>query len=306
MRAAPSPSASSTPSCASNAGSAELADEAEEAAEQLPSFFILRCVRAHLAVEIGRVDQGRNSLDAQLANGFEDAQDVLHHDYALALCAEMAERLGHRRAAEALVPMLSEVSRPSVVAPSCVFFGSADRYRGLVAAALGEWRQAGRLLRQAAVADRAAGLRPCALRCDLDRARIVRAAPDAPAEVRGEAAALLREVEREAARAGFHEDLDCSANAPPRAHASVEATAPSERAVGAGAAGAAPARRVLEPALGAAHDRARGREGGAVRRPAAGAARAGAERDGAGHGVGGVRRGGGRRVGRRSFSPRRA
>ena len=161
---------------------AELADEAEEAAEQLPNFFILRCVRAHLAVEIGRVEQGRSYLEAQLANGFEDAQDILHHDYALALCAEMAERLGHRRAAEALVPMLSEVSRPSVVAPSCVFFGSTDRYRGLVAATLGDWQQAARPLARGRRADRAAGAPLCALRCDLDRARILLAAPDAPAE----------------------------------------------------------------------------------------------------------------------------
>jgi hypothetical protein len=186
---------------------AELADEAEEAAEQLPSFFILRCVRAHLAVEIGRVDQGRNYLEAQLANGFEDAQDVLHHDYALALCAEMAERLGHRRAAEALAPMVSELACAAVVAPSCVSLGSADRYRGLVAAALGDWQQAARLLREAASANRATGAPLCALRCDLDRARIVLGAPDAPTEARGEAAALLREVAREAESAGFADIL---------------------------------------------------------------------------------------------------
>ena len=164
---------------------AELVDEAEEAAEQLPDFFILRCVRAHLAVEIGRTEEARSYLDAQIANGFEDAQDILHHDYALALCAEMDERLGHRRAAEALVPMLSQVLRPSVVAPSCVFFGATDRYRGLVAATLGDWQQAARLLREAAGADRAAGAPLCALRSDLDRARILLAAPDAPASVHG-------------------------------------------------------------------------------------------------------------------------
>ena len=205
---------------------AEIADEAEEAAEQLPNFFILRCVRAHLAVEIGRVEQGRSYLDAQLANGFEDAQDILHHDYALALCAEMAERLGHRRAAEALVPMLSNVSRPSVVAPSCVFFGSTDRYRGLVAATLGEWLQAARLLREAASADRAAGAPLCALRSDLDRARILLAAPDAPAGVQAEAAALLREVEREAERAGFADILIEAQRQ--RGDAPVEATAASD------------------------------------------------------------------------------
>jgi len=204
---------------------AELADEVEEAAEQLPSFFILRCVRAHLAVEIGRVDQGRNYLEAQLANGFEDTHDLLHHDYALALCAEMAERLGHRRAAEALVPLLSQVSRPSVVAPSCVFLGSADRYRGLVAAALGDWQQAAGLLRDAAAGNRAAGAPLCALRCDLDRARIVLAAPEAPAQVRGEAAAVLRAVEREAARGGFT-DILLEAQRTSR-DTSVEVTAPS-------------------------------------------------------------------------------
>jgi hypothetical protein len=203
----------------------ELAGEAEEAAEQLPNFFILRWVRAHLAVEIGRVEQGRSYLEAQLANGFEDAQDILHHDYALALCVEMAERLGHRRAAEALVPMLSQVSRPSVVAPSCVFFGSTDRYRGLIAATLGDWRQAARLLREAAGADRSAGALLCALRCDLDRARILLAAPAAPADARGEAAALLREVEREAERAGFADILFEAQRQ--RGDAPIEATAPS-------------------------------------------------------------------------------
>jgi len=185
----------------------ELAGEAEEAADQLPTFFILRCVGAHLAVETGRLEQGRSYLEAQLARGFEDVNDVLYHDYVLALCAEMAERLGHREAALALAPMLSAASSPSITAAACVFAGSVNRYRGLVAAVLGDWQQAARLLREAAGADRAAGAPLCALRCDLDRARILLAAPDAPPGTHDEATALLREVEREAARAGFTDIL---------------------------------------------------------------------------------------------------
>jgi hypothetical protein len=55
-------------------------------------------------------------------------------------------------------------------------------------------------LREAAGADRAAGAPLCALRCDLDRARILLAAP---AGAQAEGRALLHEVEREAERAGF-------------------------------------------------------------------------------------------------------
>jgi hypothetical protein len=205
---------------------AELAAEAEEAADQLPTFAILRCVGAHLAVEIGQVEQGRSYLEAQLARGFEDVNDVLYHDYVLALCAEMAERLGHRQAASALAPMLSAVSSPSITAAACVFAGSVDRYRGLVAAVLGDWQQAARLLREAAGSDRAAGAPLCALRCDLDRARILLATPDAPADVHGGALALLREVEREAARAGFA-DIRIEARRQ-LGDAPAEATAPSD------------------------------------------------------------------------------
>src|SRR5262249_37131745 len=46
----------------------------------------------------------------------------------------------------------------------------------------------------------------CALRCDLDRARIALAAPEA-APAHAEALALLREVEREAEHGGFTEIL---------------------------------------------------------------------------------------------------
>jgi hypothetical protein len=84
------------------------------------------------------VEQGRSYLEAQLAKGFEDVNDVLYHDYVLVLCAEMAERLGHRQAALALAPMLSAVSSPSITAAACLFAGSVDRYRGLVAAVLGD------------------------------------------------------------------------------------------------------------------------------------------------------------------------
>ncbi len=105
-----------------------------------------------------------------------------------------------------------------------------DRYRGLVAATLGDWQQAARLLREAATADRAAGAPLCALRSDLDRARILLAAPDAPASVHGEAMALLREVERAAERAGFADILveaQRRRGDAPLQETSEEATAPS-------------------------------------------------------------------------------
>jgi tetratricopeptide (TPR) repeat protein len=181
----------------------EHAAAAAEVAEALPTFAVLRCVCAHLSAEIGRTEQAYTFLEAQLGSGFADIQDMLHYDYALSLCAEMAERLGHRAAAEALVPLLAEVSQPFVVAPACVFVGSVERYRALAAATLGRWQEAAHGLRRAAQQNRAAGASLYALRCDFDRARILLGAADAPAEALAEAGALLRDVEREAERGGF-------------------------------------------------------------------------------------------------------
>jgi hypothetical protein len=182
---------------------AEHAESAETVAEQLPTFFVLRCVCAHLGAELGRLEQAHTFLDAQLANGFADAQDVLHYDYALALCAEMAERLGHREAARALAPLLAELSQPFVVSPVCVFAGSVERYRALAAATLGDRQEAAVRLRRAAQQNRAAGAFLLALRCDLDRARILLAAAQAETAETAEARALLPDVEREAERGAF-------------------------------------------------------------------------------------------------------
>jgi tetratricopeptide (TPR) repeat protein len=159
---------------------------------------ILRCFRASLALDCGRRDEARAFLDRQLQSGFADLQDLIIHRFMLALCAEMSERLGHAEAAAALEPMLAAIPKPHLVSAAAASAGSAARYRGLVATALGRHEDALRLLRQAGNENRSAGAAIWALRSDLDLARVL-----ARAGHGGEGARLTAEVVREAEARGL-------------------------------------------------------------------------------------------------------
>jgi hypothetical protein len=193
---------------------AELAASVDEEAARLPSWALLRCLRVHLRAQLGPWQEVEAFLERQTASGYADIQDSLHYRFMLALCAEMVSRTGHRAGAAALAPLLEAVPHRHLVTPASASAGSALRYRGLVAATLGQHHDAARWLRQAAQDNRAAGSPIWALRCDLDLARVLREAGpalagaragqhDADASAAAEAARLAAEVRREAAARGL-------------------------------------------------------------------------------------------------------
>jgi tetratricopeptide (TPR) repeat protein len=162
---------------------------------------ILRCFRAWLALDCGRPDEARAFLDRQLQSGWADLQDLIIHRFMLALCAEMSLRLGHAEAAAALEPMLASVPKAHLVSAAAASAGSAARYRGLVAMALGRREDAVRLLRQAGSENRATGAAIWALRSDLDLARVLASRDDGSA--RAEAAGIVAAVAQEAELRGL-------------------------------------------------------------------------------------------------------
>jgi tetratricopeptide (TPR) repeat protein len=184
----------------------ELTGALDQAVVALPFHGMLSLLRVHLDLELGYHQPARTYLDRQLSGGFADLEDTVHHRYMVALCVELAERLGHRSAAAALQRMLVDVADPCITAPMCLYAGSTERFRGLCAATLGDTAEALARLREAVRIDRAAGAPLCLARSELTLARVllsVAANHRGPAEP---AAGLLAEVERAALRLGS-EDL---------------------------------------------------------------------------------------------------
>jgi hypothetical protein len=193
---------------------------------------ILRCFRASLALDCGRPDDARAFLDRQLQSGFADLQDLIIHRFMLALCAEMAHRLGHVEAAAALEPMLAAVPKAHLVSAAAASAGAASRYRGLVAAVLGRHEDAVLLLRQASAENRAAGAAVWSLRADLDLARVLCARDDQDAEARRLVTEVVRDAEARGLTALLTEARALGVPATPRPRPAPAGEAPSFRREG--------------------------------------------------------------------------
>ena len=202
---------------------AEMEREVAEAASTMTPFALVRVLPAHLAAELGREQEARLLLDRHASTGFADLQDSVGFRLSLALLIELCHRLEHAPAAAVLEPLLAAETRRFLAAPPVASAGSATRYRGLLAATLGRPEEAERLLAEAARENHAAGATVWALRCELERARVLLGGPGNPAEGRRllEAVAtgaqerglggLLADVARTRARLG------APASAPPPA-----------------------------------------------------------------------------------------
>ncbi|MDQ7992198.1 MAG: AAA family ATPase [Propionicimonas sp.] len=78
--------------------------------------------------ELGLVEQARAGLDRAVATGFATLRASMTWPASLALLAEAATALGHKRAADALLPELDPLSGLNLMAAELLAgFGSADR-----------------------------------------------------------------------------------------------------------------------------------------------------------------------------------
>jgi tetratricopeptide (TPR) repeat protein len=177
-------------------------EEAERLLAEAPALAVtfppLRVVAAHLAAHRGREEEARAFLEQHLEGGFAGLDDCLHWRYQLALLVELVELLEYRPAVEPLERLLDEVASGNLVSAIVASAGSVARYRGLLAATAGRWRDAQRLLEQAVRENRTAGAKLQALRSELDLARLHLRRPGG----REEGLALLDEVARTAAAQG--------------------------------------------------------------------------------------------------------
>ena len=152
---------------------AELPGPLSEAVAALPLIKLLRCLHLLAEVASGRHHEARAFLDRQLDTDWADIQDSVQYRYLLALCAEMAAATKHASAGRALAPLLAELPQRHLVSAPSVSAGSVFRYRALAAWAAGEAESAARWLQDAARENRAAGALVWALRCELERSRLL-------------------------------------------------------------------------------------------------------------------------------------
>jgi hypothetical protein len=182
----------------------DLVGPVDEGVHHLPGFALVHCLRAHLwalCPALGRTGEARAFLDRQVDSGFADIQDSVHYRYMLALCSEMAVELGHLAAAAGLADRLGQLSHVHLISPQSSSAGASARYRGLLAALLGQRQQADSLLRAAIQQNRAAGAVVWTLRAQLDLARLQLAGGEATGAEEG--LRLHAEVAREAEAAGL-------------------------------------------------------------------------------------------------------
>ncbi len=156
----------------------ELAQPLEDAVAPLSTFPAVRYLRAHLAAETGRHDEARGFLDGLVESAFASIHDSWQFRFMLAIASEIAFRVQHLAAAVILLPLLAAQPQRHLASPPSASAGAVRRYTGLLSATLGRRADALLELEQAAQDNRAAGAVVWALRCDLDRARLLASDPD--------------------------------------------------------------------------------------------------------------------------------
>jgi DNA-binding CsgD family transcriptional regulator len=97
---------------------------------------------ASLLAELGMAAEARRELDRIVADGLDPYRESLWLA-ALTYITDACSAVGHERSAEMVYPELAPLSGSSVMIGHLVaWYGSADRYLGMLAATLGEWDRA--------------------------------------------------------------------------------------------------------------------------------------------------------------------
>jgi ATP/maltotriose-dependent transcriptional regulator MalT len=112
---------------------------------------------ASVLAELGMEAEARRELDRIVAEGFEPFRESLWLA-ALTYLTDAASAIGHERVAELVYQELAPLTGANVMIGHLVaWYGSADRYLGMLAATLGEWDQAEEHFERAMELDEASG-----------------------------------------------------------------------------------------------------------------------------------------------------
>ncbi|HLY47940.1 MAG TPA: AAA family ATPase [Solirubrobacteraceae bacterium] len=112
---------------------------------------------ASVLAELGMDAEARRELDLIVADGLESFRESLWLA-ALTYLTDAGAAIGHERIAELVYPELAPLTGSNVMIGHLVaWYGSADRYLGMLAATLGEWDQAEEHFERALDLDEASG-----------------------------------------------------------------------------------------------------------------------------------------------------
>jgi hypothetical protein len=120
-----------------------MADALIEAARDNPSVAALRTLIPQLLYELGRVDEARARLDAEVAGGFDLPYDATWLA-GMANLTDAAASTGSRDAARALIGQLEAYETQVVSAAGALVLGAIARPLARAASVLSEYQQAER------------------------------------------------------------------------------------------------------------------------------------------------------------------
>ena len=160
---------------------------------------------ASVLVELGMAEEARRELALVAADGLDSLRESLWLA-SLTYLTDSAAALGDEAIAALVYPELEPLAGASVMIGHLVaFYGSADRYLGMLAATLGEWERAEAHLDRAIEMDRRTGAATWLAHSLYERARVLLIRPQGD---RGRAATLLADAAGLAERIGMTALMD--------------------------------------------------------------------------------------------------
>jgi tetratricopeptide (TPR) repeat protein len=121
----------------------EVEDAVERFIEMYPAIPAWRCTQALMHVELGRMDEARESFESVVAAGFDALPRDANFLIAVTLLAEVCGALGDAdRAGELHALLAPHGGRNVLVGRAASCNGSASRLLGILATVLGHWDEA--------------------------------------------------------------------------------------------------------------------------------------------------------------------
>jgi tetratricopeptide (TPR) repeat protein len=130
-------------------------------AEQFPTIPAVRAAFAFILSESGKLDEARAEFEIVAANEFADMPSDTTWSLTLAMLARTAAKLGDGARAKTLYDMFAPYgARAVVTGPAIACLGSAARYLGMLAAAVGRTNEAVRHFEEAVEQNTRMGAQP--------------------------------------------------------------------------------------------------------------------------------------------------
>jgi DNA-binding SARP family transcriptional activator len=154
---------------------AEVRGSLESFVAEYPTFFLFRCMLVSTYSEVEEEEKARAELRTLAADNFQDLEVGTEWFFGASLLAEACERLDEAANAPRLYEALLPYGDYVVITHPEINLGSAARYLGLLASAMGRADDAVRHLERALETNERLGVRPWLARTQADLARTLSA-----------------------------------------------------------------------------------------------------------------------------------